>query len=107
RRKRMRLEKQNGGATASRPRTIYIRESALRPKPFGSSRAAATPAFRFQKDGSAEGEGARECRSKRQSNYCGLGIWDLEFPEVAGLASGAKKDRGQKKARTIHNCIAR
>jgi hypothetical protein len=70
----------------------------------------ATLDSQFQKDELAEAtealRGRPVPRLSRRRGYCGFGIWDLGFPEVADPASGAKKDRVQKRERTSSNYIA-
>src|SRR6516165_285283 len=98
----MRSEKRNGEATAFRRPTICTGGSTPRPRPCGSSRAVATPVFRFQKVVSAKGEEALERQGKsRGETFCAVATVG------AGLPSGARKDRERKKERTTHSCIVR
>src|SRR5438132_6825199 len=105
----MRPERRNGGARICHPRTIDTRGSASRLTRCGARQADATLDSQFQKDELAEAteapRGRPVPRLSRRRGYCGFGIWGLGFPEVGDPASGAKKDRAQKRERTSHNYI--
>src|SRR5437588_6938348 len=110
----MRSEKRNGGATVSRPRTIYIRGSALRPRRCGASQADANPDFQFQKVGLAKASGAQECQRRSKGGLGGTASvpsqnWDETelVPPSADLPSATKRERARKREQTSRSCIAR
>src|SRR5258708_31997462 len=103
----MRPETQNGGAMRCRLCAKSVAASTSRLTSREPRRAVATQDSQFQIDAPAATQKARELRTMRQSSYCGLEIWDLEFPEVAGPASEARKGRERKTERTSRSCIVR
>src|SRR5882724_5014884 len=102
----MRPGKQNGGPTLSPPRTRSPEALTSRPPQRESRRAGAIPGSQFQKGEPETAKAAQQLRSQTPPNSR-FAICDLKLVLAACPASAARKDRVQKKGRTIQNCIAR
>src|SRR6266487_2682935 len=104
----MRPERRNGEAIRQlpdHPRTIDTRGSASRLTRCGARQGGATLDSQFQKDELAEATEALELTAMRQFEFfCGVAHGTPLQP--VDPASGAKKDRVQKRERTSRNYIA-
>src|SRR6266550_8865231 len=108
---------QNGGATLSLLPTTGAKASAQQLPRCGSRLAIAIQDSQFQRDEAAAATAAQQSPSQALLNMrYAIGkpgrrfasvAGDLKFASAACPATEARRDRAQKKGRTIQNCIAR